>query len=284
MLLENVIIGRIIEIYVDREGYRYRLTSKIENADSKKVCVTLIASHGKIFKFRPDDRIRLVYRDAEQLWEWDDVKAGLDKSDGILVHYFEISNKGRSFNRRNAYRISLGDQILIGYYDVPGSNAKSSDVPTAIIYNNKKKKDKSESDEKKNTILNSDIITEFVKPVIVEGVVKDVSATGVGICTNAIFKPDDSVFFDIPSPYGRLKVKAQVIRHTELKAIANRYRNYYGCVITETDKKLIKYIYETQRKQIKKQKEQQYEEKLRREKIRKMYEKQEKIESDSRKE
>ena len=284
MLLENVIIGRIIEIYVDREGYRYRLTSKIENADSKKVCVTLIASHGKIFKFRPDDRIRLIYRDAEQLWEWDDVKAGLDKSDGILVHYFEISNKGRSFNRRNAYRISLGDQILIGYYDVPGSNAKSSDEPTAIIYNNKKKKDKSESDEKKNTILNSDIITEFVKPVIVEGVVKDVSATGVGICTNAIFKTDDSVFFDIPSPYGRLKVKAQVIRHTELKAIANRYRNYYGCVITETDKKLIKYIYETQRKQIKKQKEQQYEEKLRREKIRKMYEKQEKIENDSRKE
>ena len=284
MLLENVIIGRIIEIYVDREGYRYRLTSKIENADSKKVCVTLIASHGKIFKFRPDDRIRLIYRDAEQLWEWDDVKAGLDKSDGILVHYFEISNKGRSFNRRNAYRISLGDQILIGYYDVPGSNAKSSDVPTAIIYDNKKKKDESESDEKKNTILNSDIITEFVKPIIVEGIVKDVSATGVGICTNAIFKTDDSVFFDIPSPYGRLKVKAQVIRHTELKAIANRYRNYYGCVITETDKKLIKYIYETQRKQIKKQKEQQYEEKLRREKIRKMYEKQEKIENDSRKE
>lgn len=148
MLLENVTIGRIIEIYVDRDGYRYRLTSKIENADSKKVCVTLIASHGKIFKFRPDDRIRLIYRDAEQLWEWDDVKAGLAKSDGVLVHYFEISDKGRSYNRRNAYRVSLGDEILIGYYDVPGSDAKSSDVPTAIIYDDKN--DKTESDEEKN--------------------------------------------------------------------------------------------------------------------------------------
>ena len=284
MLLENVTIGRIIEIYVDRDGYRYRLTSKIENADSKKVCVTLIASHGKIFKFRPDDRIRLIYRDAEQLWEWDDVKAGLAKSDGVLVHYFEISDKGRSYNRRNAYRVSLGDEILIGYYDVPGSDAKSSDVPTAIIYddkNDKTESDEEKNDEKKSTILNSDIITEFVKPIIVEGIVKDVSATGVGICTNTIFKPDDSVFFDIPSPYGRLKVKAQVIRHTALKAITNRYRNYYGCVMTETDKKLIKYIYEIQRKQIKKQKEQQYEEKLRRERIRKMYEKQENIESNS---
>ena len=83
MLLENVTIGRIIEIYVDRDGYRYRLTSKIENADSKKVCVTLIASHGKIFKFRPDDRIRLIYRDAEQLWDWVDVRAGVGEADGV---------------------------------------------------------------------------------------------------------------------------------------------------------------------------------------------------------
>lgn len=277
MILENVVVGRIIEIYVDREGYRYRLTSKIENAGSKKVCVTLIASHGKIFKFRSDDRIKLIYRDAEQIWEWDNVKAGLAKSDGILVHYFEISDKGRSFNRRNAYRVSLGDEILIGYYDVPGSDAKSSDIPVSVEYEN----DNSESKNNVKNIVNNNIISGFIRPVIVEGIVKDVSATGVGICSNTIFKEDDSVFFDIPSPYGRLKVKAQVIRHTELKAISNRYRNYYGCVITETDKKLIKYIYDIQRNQIKKQREQQYEENLRRERIRKMYEKQENYESNS---
>ena len=28
MLLENIPLGRTLEIYIDREGYRYRLVSK----------------------------------------------------------------------------------------------------------------------------------------------------------------------------------------------------------------------------------------------------------------
>lgn len=36
MLLETIPLGRTVEIYVDREGYRYRLTSKVEYADEKK--------------------------------------------------------------------------------------------------------------------------------------------------------------------------------------------------------------------------------------------------------
>ena len=183
MLLENITLGRVVEIYIDREGYRYRLTSKVEDVNEKRMCVTLIASNNKVFAFKPRDKIRIVYRDAEQMWEWDNVKAGMAKFDGILVHYFDITNKGRSFNRRNAYRINLGDEILIGYYDVPESEAKSSEVPME------------EDDENKE-------VYGYVKPEIIQGIVKDVSATGVGICTNTVFNKDDSFFFEIPSPYG----------------------------------------------------------------------------------
>ena len=37
MLLETIPLGRTVEIYVDREGYRYRLTSKVEYADEKNI-------------------------------------------------------------------------------------------------------------------------------------------------------------------------------------------------------------------------------------------------------
>ncbi len=47
MLLETIPLGRTVEIYVDREGYRYRLTSKVEYADEKKECVTLKAARGR---------------------------------------------------------------------------------------------------------------------------------------------------------------------------------------------------------------------------------------------
>ena len=33
MLLENISIGRTIEIYIDREGYRYRMTSTVEETN-----------------------------------------------------------------------------------------------------------------------------------------------------------------------------------------------------------------------------------------------------------
>lgn len=260
MLLENVTLGRIVEIYLDREGYRYRLTSKIEDADSRRLCVTLIASHDKVFKFKPGDSIKLVYRDAEQLWEWDNVKAGIIEYQGTLVHCFEITNKGRSFNRRNAYRVNLGCETLIGYYKVPGSNAKSAEMPTY------------------EHVEDIERMTELLRPELVEGVVRDVSATGVGICTNELLHIDDTVFFEIMSPYGNLKVKAQVIRCTELRAYGNKYRKYYGCAIVQTEKKLIKYIYDIQREQLKKQKEKQDEENLRREQIREMHKKKQEAE------
>ena len=49
MLLENIPLGRTLEIYIDREGYRYRLVSKVEEAKSNQVCVSLIASNGRAF-------------------------------------------------------------------------------------------------------------------------------------------------------------------------------------------------------------------------------------------
>lgn len=38
MLLENIPLGRTLEIYIDREGYRYRLVSKVEEANKSGMC------------------------------------------------------------------------------------------------------------------------------------------------------------------------------------------------------------------------------------------------------
>ena len=66
MLLENIPLGRTVEIFVDREGYRYRLTSKAEYVDKKKICVTLIAARGKVFKFNPEDSISIFMRCSKE--------------------------------------------------------------------------------------------------------------------------------------------------------------------------------------------------------------------------
>ena len=104
MLLENIPLGKTLEIFVDREDYRYRLVGKVEDTNEFRVCVTAISSSGRFFEFLPEDNVRIVYRDQNFMWEWDKVKAGLAKLEGFPVHYFQIVDKGKTFNRRNAYR------------------------------------------------------------------------------------------------------------------------------------------------------------------------------------
>lgn len=244
MLLENIAVGKTLEIYVDREGYRYRLVSTVEEAKKRRVCVTLIASGGRAFRFREQDDIRIVYRDEEQMWEWTQVKAGITKLDNEHVHMFEIVDKGRSFNRRNAYRVHIGEETLIGYYSLPYSRKKSADMP-----------EPPEAEEGKEVLPD-------VEPELVRGLVKDVSETGVGIFSDFAFDTEDGVFFDIPSPYGLLSCKAQVVRKDELRATNHRYKYYYGCLLTRTDRKLIRYIYDVQREILKKRGWQQQLEKL----------------------
>ena len=38
MLLENIPLGRTLEIYIDREGYRYRLVSKVGGQIKSGMC------------------------------------------------------------------------------------------------------------------------------------------------------------------------------------------------------------------------------------------------------
>ncbi|MCH5267860.1 MAG: PilZ domain-containing protein [Lachnospiraceae bacterium] len=235
MLLENIPMGKTLEFYIDREGYRYRLVSKVEKAEEDKVYVTLIASNGRAFRFRPEDDIRIIYRDEDQIWEWPEVKAGVEKLEYEDVHVFHITDKGHSFNRRNSYRVTLGEETLIGYYNVPGRQRRSA-VPPAPT-----------EDE-----MGMEVLPD-VKPQYVRGVIKDVSETGVGLFTDYEFDTEDGLFFDIPSSRGLLKCKAQVIRKDELRATNYRYDYYYGCVLTQTDKKLLRYIFEVQREALKRQ-------------------------------
>lgn len=243
MLLEKIPMGRTLEILVDREEYRYRLVSKVEDTDERRVCVTAIASNGRFFQFEEDDRIRLIYRDQEVMWEWDNVRAGLAKIDGTPVHYFQIVDKGHTFNRRNAYRVKLLAEVSMEYYLVPGKRGKFADIPFSP-------EDMAELENKPDYKWGgAGCVTD------VKGMVKDISENGVGIFSDEQFQVGDGMIFDIPSSYGNLTVKAQVIRKRESSSSASRYQYYYGCVLTQSDRRLLRFIFDLQREKLKRQRE-----------------------------
>lgn len=247
MLLENLVLGRTVEINVYREEYCYHLVSKVESTSASRLCVTLIASNNKTFQFKPDDRIKIVYRDSDQIWEWDNVKAGIVKKGRGFLHYFDIVDGGRSFNRRNAYRVTINQETMIGYYDQYGTTAKSSEM---------QKFDPSEE---------ASVAPNLTVPQFVHGYVRDISETGVGICSNYDFNIDDGMFLSITSHYGKLPVRAKVVRKADRNPAKHKYAKYYGCVLLQTDNRLSKYIFDIQRIAIKSQKEREDGEELRKE-------------------
>ncbi len=244
MLLENLAIGRSVEIFTNRDEYCYHLTSKIEETSPKRLYITLIATNTRVFEFRPGDKIRIVYRDKDQIWEWANVKAGIVKKYGVKMHYFDIVDGGRSFNRRNAYRVAIDEEVMLGYYDQYGTTAKSADMQKFKL-----------SDE-------ASAPPAMMVPNFVKGVVRDISATGVGVCSNYEFSIDDAMFFSISSGYGKLTAKARVVRKVETNPAKNKFSNYYGCVLLQTDNKLSKHIADIQREAIKAQKQKKEEEEL----------------------
>lgn len=243
MLLEKIPLGKTLDIFVEREDYRYRLVSKVEDTNEIRVCVTAIASNGRYFSFLPTDRVKVVYRDRDNMWEWDNVKAGLAALDGYPVHYFQIVDEGKSANRRNAYRVQLLEEVVLKYYKIPGQPKKYSDVP--------KLQDDVQTTEGKRQILQEPVL----KPELAKAMIKDISENGAGIYSDEKFELEDEVSFRISSTYGDLELKASIIRKAELPYGEKHYKYYYGCIFTKSDRKLLPYIFDLQRELLKRQRE-----------------------------
>lgn len=219
-------VGKSIEIFVYRAGYKYRLVSKLEDVNEDNFSITLIANRTRVFHFQDTDKIEIIYRMNNQLWKWKNLKADVAILDGSRVHQFTSTDtEGEKFNRRNAFRVFIGEDVTLTYYIMKlvekNDNLDEEDsVSGEIAY------------EKKHCL----------------GFVKDLSENGVGIFSNNVFNLGDEIEFTLDTPFGMLRSKADVVRIT--KETHGIYLNYYGCIFSTSSKNLVKYIYTLQRKKL----------------------------------
>lgn len=217
MRLTEMKLGKSLEIHVDREGYRYRVVSKVEDVKADRVCVTLIATRSRVFRFIDTDKIDFIYKDEDRLWKWNNVKADIINLDGEDVHCFYTEKKGVIFNRRNTYRVFLGEETTIINY-----------IP--II------KQVSETED------DIDLYDEEILPAFI----KDISEDGMGIFVNKKLALKDFVGIEILTDVGKVICKGEVVRDSDEKE--GIYKNFYGISFTESSKNIAQYIFYLQRK------------------------------------
>ncbi len=219
--------GKPLELFVTREGYRYRLVSKVEAVEKDKVYISLIASAGRIFRFLPSDEVDFIYKDGGRMWRWNGVTGSVAMLDDEKVHCLESEKEGEVYNRRNAFRVHLGAEHV---FEKMIPKETQEEVP-------KKNKGAFLEDE-----------YDFIK---VPCVIKDLSEGGVGIYTNDKMDIGTRIEITFPARQGPLKVAGEVVRRSS--GDYGKYREFYGCSLDKIDNNLSRYIFDLQRLQLKKE-------------------------------
>jgi c-di-GMP-binding flagellar brake protein YcgR len=241
MVLGELKVGKQLEIFIKRDGYSYRIKSKIEEAVDGRVCVSLIASGKHVFEFLKTDVVDIVYQNDDRMWKWANVKGGFTDIKGEMFHCFETDEDGELYNRRNAFRVNMNQLVTIQYKAVEKSENDEED-------------DENHSDLAKRLGLDIDSALEACYNIkSYEVLARDISEDGFGFYTNELFSINDEIAFEFDSSVGTIRCEGVIFRFFESRH--SLYQYYYGCRFTETNRTLIKYVYEMQRQEIRKAKE-----------------------------
>lgn len=217
MQIKEMILGRKLEILVDREGYHYRLVSKVEGTIENSVAVSLISAKGRVFHFQETDDVTIVYRGTERMWKWDHVKPGLARLDGFAVHTFSSKEQGKIYNRRESFRVPIGESLLMNKI------VSVTERDDGVVENMEK----------------------------FEALLADLSVNGAGFYTNEEFKKGDTILFEMPTHLGILSCRGDVVRISNVYDKPFRY--FYGCGFTVVRKELERYLFERQRLMLQKE-------------------------------
>jgi c-di-GMP-binding flagellar brake protein YcgR len=233
MYLKELTPGKTVNIYISRDGYKYRIVSKIEETAEHRIFVSLIARNKRVFRFLETDEVDILYKHGNSLYLWKNVKAGITELDNDQVHYFVSDKKGSIYNRRNAFRVEYGIPLVLHYF------VENEDMTSYNIDDYE--------DEDDLSFLNTYIMDEnLYEEKICQGHMRDLSESGIGIYSNNEFKINDEVSFTLSTEFGELKCRVKVVRIS--KANHPIFKNYYGCYFIESSRFLPRYIYNLQRK------------------------------------
>lgn len=207
--------------------------------------MTPIASKTRVFEFLETDKIDLVYREEEKMWKWRSVVGGMTEVSGQKLHCFYSEEEGESFNRRNAYRVFVGEKLVVEYLVYDAKHLRDFDLTqelhSEMVFNYDPDADAMRAD--------------CFRYVECRAVLKDISEDGAGLYMDQKLEPGDEITFDFQTKdFGVINCRARIVRRLESRQGSFRY--YYGCRFKETSRNLSKYIYEMQRKQLRKARKQ----------------------------
>ena len=128
LLIGDIVIGDNIEVEVKIQGHTMSFTSQVVMIIDDILLISPIKSDDQTVGFSENCVVSVLYNLNGRIYRWKDIDLKLIKYDGLIYHSTVLEGKGQPYNRRNAYRLYLGMEMLLYYNSSQGPAAISVNV------------------------------------------------------------------------------------------------------------------------------------------------------------
>lgn len=113
MLIDDIPVGSRIELDVRYIGRTMTFNSEVVLIINNSILISPIIVNEQTIGFNDNCRVNLIVKIDGKVYLWNNVTVKLVKYDGIIYHKIDISEEGKPFNRREAYRMYIGEDMPI---------------------------------------------------------------------------------------------------------------------------------------------------------------------------
>lgn len=125
MQIDGLVKGGIIELEVKYNGRTITFRSTIEFIIENSVLIKPITVNEQTVGFSEKCTINFVYILDGKIYLWENTIVKYVKYEGLLFHKIELTGSGKPFNRRNYYRIYIGEDMPLYINTANGPTAIS---------------------------------------------------------------------------------------------------------------------------------------------------------------
>ena len=109
----DILVGTTVELEIKFKSYFMSFRSEVIFIINDSMLISPITANEQTIGFDDDCLLRLIINFDDKIFMWDDITIKLVKYDNEIYHKIDLNGEGKPFNRREAYRIYIGEDMPV---------------------------------------------------------------------------------------------------------------------------------------------------------------------------
>lgn len=125
MHIDEIAVGGSIEIEVVLTGKALNFKSEVVLIKHHSILINSIKFNDQTVGFSDKYKINFLYKHEGKLYKWENVSIKLVRYDGGIYHKIDLAGEGQPYNRREYFRLYIGEEMPIYINTASGATALS---------------------------------------------------------------------------------------------------------------------------------------------------------------